>query len=50
MRLILTEPTTARPAHEWSLDPATRSRGLKGVAAARQALEATLPEHWSEAS
>jgi len=50
MRLILTEPTAARPANEWTLDSATRSRGLEGVAAARRALEGVPDEHWSEAS
>ncbi|HLG00225.1 MAG TPA: hypothetical protein VI916_07130 [Acidimicrobiia bacterium] len=50
MRLILTEPTPASPANEWTLDSATRSRGLEGVAAARRALEGIPDEHWSEAS
>ena len=52
MRLILTEARRASRPSEWDLDPATRSRGLKGVAEARRALDASRvdDEQWSEAS
>lgn len=43
MRLILTQPSGSTPAAGWTLDPATKSRGRRGVAAARRALEAVEP-------
>lgn len=38
MRLVLTEKKVGRAKPSWALDPETRSRGLAGVAEARERL------------